>query len=145
MEWVHSIDSSRKKFWNWSFLLFTLKVLVVQLCPTVCNTMGFSLLGSYNHGKLQERQAGCHSIFQGIFQTQGLNPCLLHCRWILYHLSYQGSLFFTLQNSVSLRISKTWLKKRKEKKRKTLPQGYELEDFVFTYFIIYFSIQTGST
>ena len=34
---------------------------------------------------------GCHSLIQGIFLTQGLNPGLLHCRWILYHLSYQGS------------------------------------------------------
>ena len=25
---------------------------------------------------------GCHALFQGIFLTQGLNPCLLHCRWI---------------------------------------------------------------
>ena len=30
--------------------------------------------------------------FQGIFLTQGLNLDLLHCRWILDHLSYQGSL-----------------------------------------------------
>ena len=28
----------------------------------------------------------------GIFPTQGLNPGLPHCRWILYHLSHQGSL-----------------------------------------------------
>ena len=34
---------------------------------------------------------GSHSLLQGIFTTQGLNPALLHCRWILYHLSYQGS------------------------------------------------------
>ena len=27
----------------------------------------------------------------GIFPTQGRNPGLLHCRWILYHLSHQGS------------------------------------------------------
>ena len=26
-----------------------------------------------------------------IFLTQGLNPDLLHCRWILYRLSHQGS------------------------------------------------------
>ena len=31
----------------------------------------------------------CHSLLQGIFPTQVLNPCLLHCRWILYHLSHQ--------------------------------------------------------
>ena len=29
--------------------------------------------------------------FQGIFPTQELNRGLLHCRWILYKLSYQGS------------------------------------------------------
>ena len=34
---------------------------------------------------------GCHALLQGIFPTQGLNPGLPHCRWILYHLNYQGS------------------------------------------------------
>ena len=34
---------------------------------------------------------GSHSFLQGIFPTQGLNPGLLLCRQILYHLSYQGS------------------------------------------------------
>ena len=28
---------------------------------------------------------------RGIFQAQRLNPALLLCRWILYHLSHQGS------------------------------------------------------
>ena len=28
--------------------------------------------------------AGCHSLLQGIFPTQGSNPGLLHCRRILY-------------------------------------------------------------
>ena len=35
---------------------------------------------------------GCHFLLQGIFQTQGLNSGLLHCRQALYHLSHQGSL-----------------------------------------------------
>ena len=34
---------------------------------------------------------GFHALLQRIFPTQGSNPCLVHCRWILYHLSYQGS------------------------------------------------------
>ena len=34
---------------------------------------------------------GCHFLLQGIFPTQGSNPCLLHCRQTLYHLSHQGS------------------------------------------------------
>ena len=33
----------------------------------------------------------CHFLLQGIFPTQGSNPCLLHCRQILYQLSYKGS------------------------------------------------------
>ena len=26
---------------------------------------------------------GFHAVLQGIFLIQGLNPCLLHCTWIL--------------------------------------------------------------
>ena len=36
-------------------------------------------------------QVGCHALLQGIFPTWGSNPGLLHCRQILYQLSYQGS------------------------------------------------------
>ena len=35
---------------------------------------------------------GHHALLQGIFQTQGLNLGLLHCRQILHHLSRQESL-----------------------------------------------------
>ncbi|CAI9164893.1 unnamed protein product [Rangifer tarandus platyrhynchus] len=31
--------------------------------------------------------SGYRSLLQGIFPTQGSNPGLLHCRWILYQLS----------------------------------------------------------
>ena len=34
---------------------------------------------------------GSHSLLQGIFLTQGLNPDLPHCSLILYRLSHQGS------------------------------------------------------
>ena len=33
----------------------------------------------------------CHSLLQGIFLTQRLNPGLLHCRQILYQRSHQES------------------------------------------------------
>ena len=33
----------------------------------------------------------CCSLLQRIFPTQGSNPGLLHCRWILYCLSHRGS------------------------------------------------------
>ena len=34
---------------------------------------------------------GSWSLLQGIFPIQGSNWCLLHCSWILYQLSFQGS------------------------------------------------------
>ena len=39
----------------------------------------------------QNTGVGSCSLLQGIFPTQGLNPGLLYCRWMLYHLSHQGS------------------------------------------------------
>ena len=42
---------------------------------------------------------GFHFLLQGIYPTQGLNPGLLHCRQILYRLSYQGSpLYYTVSS-----------------------------------------------
>ena len=35
----------------------------------------------------------CHFLLQGIFPTQGSNPCLLHCRRILYRLCHLGGPF----------------------------------------------------
>ena len=39
----------------------------------------------------QHTKVGSRSLLQGIFPTQELNWDLLHCRKILYQLSYQGS------------------------------------------------------
>ena len=39
----------------------------------------------------QNTGVGSLSLLQRIFPTQGLNPGLLHCRWILYQLSHKGS------------------------------------------------------
>ena len=48
--------------------------------------------GSSIYGdSLGNTQVGGHALFQGIFLTQELNLGLPHCRWILNHLSHQGS------------------------------------------------------
>ena len=39
---------------------------------------------------------GCYVLLQGSFLTQGSNPGLLHCRWILYHLSHQGNPYINI-------------------------------------------------
>ena len=43
-------------------------------------------------GKPKNTGVGGLSLLQWIFSTQESNPGLLHCRWILCQLSYQGSL-----------------------------------------------------
>ena len=76
-----------------------LMCLVAQFCPTLCDTMDCSPPGSSMHGISQSRILEWVAIFllQGIFLTRGLNPSfpsLLHCRWILYLLSYEAVQFF---------------------------------------------------
>ena len=63
---------------------------VAQLCQTLGNPMDNTV-----HGILQARilEWVANSLLQGIFPTQGSHRGLLHCRWILYQLSYQGNSF----------------------------------------------------
>ena len=63
-------------------------VKVAQSCLTLCDPMDYTV-----HGILQVQNTGVGSLslLRGIFPTQGLNPGLLHCRWILYQLSHKGS------------------------------------------------------
>ena len=55
-------------------VFFTAMLYAEKRKRTLCDPMGYTV-----HG-------------MGIFPTQGLNPGLLHCRWILYQLSDQGNL-----------------------------------------------------
>ena len=65
---------------------------VIQSCPTLCNPMDCNLPGSSIHGfSRQEYWSGLPLHSSGDLPNQGLNLGLLHCRQILYHLSYQGS------------------------------------------------------
>ena len=65
-------------------------VLCTQSCPTLCDALDCSPLGSSVPGIFQVKNIGrgFHFLLHGIFLTQGLNPhflCLLRCRHILYH------------------------------------------------------------
>ena len=64
--------------------------LVTQSCPTLCNPMDCSQPGFSVHGDSPGKNTavGCHALLQGIFPTQGSNPGIPHCRWILYQLSH---------------------------------------------------------
>ena len=68
-------------------------VFVAQSCPTLCDPKDCSLPDSFAHGDSPGKNTGvgCHLLLQGIFPTQGSNPGLLHCRQILYLLTYPRS------------------------------------------------------
>ena len=56
---------------------------------------------------MQEYWSGWHALPQGIFLTQGLNPGLLHCREIVYYLSYPGRPI-TRSDPISRQPSQEW-------------------------------------
>ena len=59
----------------------------------VCSVMSDSLRPHGLYRILQARILECVAFpfSRGIFLTQGSNPGLPHCRWILYQLSHKGS------------------------------------------------------
>ena len=84
----------------YELLILYVLCLVVQSCQTLCNPMDYSPPGSSNYGDSpgKESGVGCHTLLQGIFPTQGLNPGLLHCRQILFFfLIYFNWRLITLQ------------------------------------------------
>ena len=50
----------------------------------------------------QNTGVGSLSLLQGIFPTQGSNPGLPHCRWLLYQLRYQGYIICGAQYKMKL-------------------------------------------
>ena len=72
---------------------FVCVCLVAQSCLTLCKPMDGSPPRSAYHRDSPGKNTAVsfHALLQGIFPTQVLNPGLLHCRQILYHLSHQGS------------------------------------------------------
>ena len=97
--------------------IYIVKVKVAQSCPTLCDPVDYIVHVIPNPGikpmspalqadslqaetqrKPKNIGVGSLSLLQQIFPTQGLNQGLLHCRWILYQLSYQGSPWFFRRN-----------------------------------------------
>ena len=67
--------------------------LVDQLCLTLFYPMNCSPSGSsiFWDSPGKNTGVGGHALLQGIFSTQGSNPGIPYCTWILYHLNHQGS------------------------------------------------------
>ena len=76
---------------------------------------------SWATGKPKNTEMGSLALLQEIFPTQESNRGLLHCRWILYQLSYQkSSIYLNIHRKTCtqmciaalLIIAKTWMQPR---------------------------------
>ena len=78
--WGHALQ------WKWKWK----SLKCVQL---FCDAMDCIVHGLYSpwNSPGQNTGVGSLSLLQGISPTQGSNPGLPHCRWILYQLSHKGS------------------------------------------------------
>ena len=76
---------------NWQML--SLWHNSAQLHPTLCGPTDCSPPVSSVHRNSPDKNtgAGCHFLFQGVFPTQGLNLCLLHCQVDSLPLSHLGN------------------------------------------------------
>ena len=68
------------------------KVLVAQLCSTLCDSTDCSPPGSFVHEILQARILEWVAIPFFRESSQLRNSHLLHCRWILYYLRTREAL-----------------------------------------------------
>ena len=81
------MEFSRVQYWSgYSFPSGDLPNLGIE--PRSPALQAHSLPGE-PPGKPKNTGVGSLSLLQWIFPIQELNLGLLHCRWILYHLSYQ--------------------------------------------------------
>ena len=83
----HRVENPSSRVTILFFSEWTVKV--TQLCPTLWHPMDY-IYSPWNSPS-QNTGVGSLSLLQQIFLTQESNQSVLHCRWILNQLNYQGS------------------------------------------------------
>ena len=83
------MEFSRQGYWNGLPFLSPGDLPNPGIEPRSPTFLGDSLLPK-SHGKPKNTGVGSLPLLQGIFLTQESSQGLLHCRQILYQLSYQG-------------------------------------------------------
>ena len=94
-----NVDATRDDHTKWNKSekdKYHTSLTCAMLSPSVvsdsCDPIVWSPPGSSVHGSSgRNTGVGCHFLLQGIFLTRESNLSLLHCRQILYWLSYEGS------------------------------------------------------
>ena len=90
--------------------------------------------GLYSPRNSPDQNSGVGSLclLQRVFSTQGLNPGLLHCKWILYQLSHMCSRDYKrdMQDVMGYNLAFDNLYWVKEMISYLRPQRWEYNDFV---------------
>ena len=92
--WTQSMEFSWPEYWNGQPFPFPWDLPNPGIEPK-SPTLQADTLPAEPQGKPKNTGVGSLSLLQRIFLTQDLNRGLLHCRQILFQLSYQGSLVLT--------------------------------------------------
>ena len=87
---IQSTEFSRPEYWSGQPFPSLGDLLNSGIKPRSLELQGSSLPAE-PQGKPKNTGVGSLSLLQGVFLTQELNWGLLHCRQILYQLSYEGS------------------------------------------------------
>ena len=113
--WLQVTISGKKElvlcFWFFTFqfeiILDLLKAKKKKKSDS-CDPMGYSPQAplSMEFFRHEYWNGNCHALLQRIFPTWGWNLRLLHCKWILYHLTHQGS-----PESINRKAFSSFLKK----------------------------------
>ena len=89
-------------------IMMKVKVKVTQSCPTLWDPMDYTCDSPWD-SPAQNTGVDSLSLLQGIFPIQGSNPCLPHCRQILYQLSHKGSPIMILGAKKKLCAFSYWI------------------------------------
>ena len=87
---IQSVEFSRSEYWSGQPFPFPGDILNPEI-ESRSPTLQADSLPAEPSGKPKNTGVGSLSLLQRIFLTQESNQDLLHCRWVLYQLSYQGS------------------------------------------------------
>ena len=122
---IQSMEFSRPEYWN-GYPFSSPGGLPNPGIEPRSPTLEADSLSAESQGKPKNTGVGRLSLIQGIFPIQESNRGLLHCRQVLYQLSYQGS-----------------LKENTQKKRAlTLASGRQIQIFPLLYWFCYVALIT---
>ena len=80
------LSKAKFHFLKFIFILYFVHAQLLQPYLILCNPMDIAHQAPLSMGFSDKNTGlGCLVFLQGIFLTQGLNPCLLYYSWILYN------------------------------------------------------------